>query len=154
MSTKQTLTKEALATVIGASTDVNPIIVTAKTVKANKTNLITRLLECDDIESKAEAGRILDNILDTLADIDQTPSKAVGTRVTALALDTIKDALTAGNDVTLSGFVNMTPRIQAAKPARDGHNPATGAAIKIPATPAKNTVSTKLTAPFKRALNV
>lgn len=203
MSTEETLNKDLLSNIVGASDDVNPtkvlevalkankakllagvmasedvnpIKVLAKALRANKSTLVTRLAEASDIESKAAASRImgvlvdaiedldataakapaeriLNVVLDGVRDLDTTPSKAAGSRVTDLVINTIKDALVAGKDVTLSGFVNMKPAVQAAKPAREGRNPATGEAMSIAAVPAKNVVRMKVTAPFKRELN-
>jgi DNA-binding protein HU-beta len=47
------------------------------------------------------------------------------------AIETIMEAVTAGDKVTLVGFGTFEPR---GRQAREGRNPSTGAAIKIPAT--------------------
>lgn len=95
-----------------------------------KADLVERLSELNDIETRAAAGRIVETIFGT-----------------------IKDEIIAGNDVRLAGFVNIKPSVQAAKLARPGRNPATGAEMQLPAVPAKNTARISLTAPFKAALN-
>lgn len=95
----------------------------------NKTQLIERLTEQDDIVSKAAATRI----------------------VNALITD-IKENLIAGNNVDIAGFINFRPSVQAAKAARKGVNPSTGAAMDVAAIPAKKVVRTKVTAPFKAAI--
>ena len=97
--------------------------------KVTKTNLIEKLLQQDDIASKAAATRIVD----------------------ALFTD-IKEQVIAGNDVDIAGFISLRPAVQAANPARKGHNPSTGAEMDIAATPAKKVVRFKVSAPFKTAI--
>ena len=149
-----TLNKEAIIANIAASTDVNPTIVLAKTLKGLKTTLVNRLIELDDLESKAQAGRIIDNILTTISELDATPSKAAATRVLDGIITNIKTNLIDGNDVMIAGFINLKPAVQAARPENtNGRNPQTGEKMVIAATPAKNKVSLKLTAPFRAELN-
>ena len=91
-----------------------------------KKDLINRLVESNDIASKASASRTVE-----------------------LLFDTIKAEVAAGNNVNLSGFINLKTAIQEAKPTREGRNPATGKDMLIPASLAKNVVRIKPTAPFK-----
>lgn len=153
MSTDNKLTKEALARIVGESTDVNPIKVTAKVMKANKAAIAARVFELNEVESKASANRIVSMVLEAIGDLDQTPSKVAGSRVLSTVTEAIQDSLIAGNEVTISGFMNFKPATQAAKPARKGRNPQTGEPMDIAATPAKNVVRVKTTAPFKAKLN-
>ena len=95
-----------------------------------KANLVERLTESNDVESKAAATRIVESLFET-----------------------IRAEVANGTTVMLAGFINLKPAVQAAKPARDGRNPATGVAMKLPAVPAKNTARISLTAPFKAELN-
>ena len=72
----------------------------------NKTDLIQRLADQHQL-SKAEAGRILDTLLDTVV-----------------------TAVKKGDAVTIPGFGSFK---QHARAARNGVNPSTGDKIKIPA---------------------
>ncbi|MBP7131179.1 MAG: HU family DNA-binding protein [Aquabacterium sp.] len=72
----------------------------------NKTDLIQRLADQHQL-SKAEAGRILDTLLDTVV-----------------------TAVKKGDPVTIPGFGSFK---QHARAARNGVNPSTGDKIKIPA---------------------
>ena len=72
----------------------------------NKTDLIQRLADQHQL-SKAEAGRILDTLLDTVV-----------------------AAVKKGDAVTIPGFGSFK---QHARAARNGVNPSTGDKIKIPA---------------------
>lgn len=72
----------------------------------NKTDLIQRLADQHQL-SKAEAGRILDTLLDTVV-----------------------TAVKKGDSVTIPGFGSFK---QHARAARNGVNPSTGDKIKIPA---------------------
>ena len=72
----------------------------------NKTDLIQRLADQHQL-SKAEAGRILDTLLDTVV-----------------------TAVKKGDTVTIPGFGSFK---QHARAARNGVNPSTGDKIKIPA---------------------
>lgn len=57
-------------------------------------------------------------------------SKAAATRALESLLDAVKDSLKKGDSVSLVGFGTFEVTKRA---ARDGRNPATGAAIKIKA---------------------
>ena len=72
----------------------------------NKTDLVQRLADQHQL-SKAEAGRILDTLLDTVV-----------------------TAVKKGDAVTIPGFGSFK---QHARAARNGVNPSTGDKIKIPA---------------------
>ena len=96
----------------------------------NKSELINRITESNDIASKAEATRTLDMILEI-----------------------ITNEVANGNHVALSqSFGTFKPATQAAKPARAGRNPSTGAAMQIPATPAKQVIRFSPSAGLKRAI--
>ncbi|PAU86003.1 DNA-binding protein HU [Pseudomonas sp. WN033] len=56
--------------------------------------------------------------------------KVTATRALDAVISSISAALQKGDDVTLVGFGTFTVKARA---ARDGRNPQTGAAIKIPA---------------------
>ncbi|WP_072281107.1 HU family DNA-binding protein [Rappaport israeli] len=73
----------------------------------NKTELVDAIAEDAGI-TKAQAGKALDSIIDN-----------------------ITNTLQKGDKVTLIGFGTFEPRKRA---ARDGHNPKTKEAIKIPAS--------------------
>jgi DNA-binding protein HU-beta len=94
-----------------------------------KGDLIALTGELDDIESKAAAARIVNFVLDVIVD------KAV-----------------TGHTINIGGFVNMKQATQSAKPARPGRNPSTGAAIQIPAQPAKKVIRIKPAKAFKDAI--
>jgi DNA-binding protein HU-beta len=78
----------------------------SRTSFMNKTDLIQRLADQHQL-SKAEAGRILDTLLDTVV-----------------------TAVKKGDAVTIPGFGSFK---QHARAARNGVNPSTGDKIKIPA---------------------
>jgi DNA-binding protein HU-beta len=65
-----------------------------------------------------------------IADRTNTTKKEADNALSA-ALDVIVEALAGGDKVTLVGFGTFEPR---SRQAREGRNPATGEAIKIPAT--------------------
>jgi len=74
-------------------------------------------------------------------------SKAAVTRVLTGFTDTVGQQLKKGNSVALLGFGTFKPT---KRTARTGRNPATGAAIKIPAS---NSVKFSVGAGLKTALN-
>lgn len=69
-------------------------------------------------------------LIDAIASKTQTSKKEADAVLTA-TIDTIMEAVANGEKVTLVGFGTFEPRARA---ARDGRNPQTGKAIKIPAT--------------------
>lgn len=95
----------------------------------NKAQLVERIAESNDIDSKAAAERILD-----------------------LIVDSVKAEVVAGNKVDF-GLGVFTKGVQAARSARPGRNPHTGEAMDIEAKPAKNKVKFKASASFDRAVN-
>ncbi len=58
-------------------------------------------------------------------------TKAQADAILSATLETIVDAVADGDKVTLVGFGSFEPRDRA---AREGRNPKTGKALKIPAT--------------------
>ena len=89
-----------------------------------KRELIVRLTELNDIESKAAAGRVLDYLIDT-----------------------ITAEVTAGNEVALGqNFGKFVPSTQA---ARSGVNAMTGKPFD---SPAKQVIKFKPSAALKRAI--
>ena len=89
----------------------------------SKADLIERILESNDIETKAAA-----------------------TRVLALIIDTITERLVAGDQVNISGLCNFKPAIKA---ARSGTSALTGKPFSTPAT---KTVRIVPTAPLRAAV--
>lgn len=69
-------------------------------------------------------------LIDAIASKTQTSKKEADAVLTA-TIDAIMEAVANGEKVTLVGFGTFEPRARA---ARDGRNPQTGKAIKIPAT--------------------
>jgi DNA-binding protein HU-beta len=69
-------------------------------------------------------------LIDAIASKTQASKKEADAVLTA-TIDTIMEAVANGEKVTLVGFGTFEPRARA---ARDGRNPQTGKAIKIPAT--------------------
>jgi DNA-binding protein HU-beta len=63
--------------------------------------------------------------------VDAIASKTQASKKDAATIDAIMEAVASGEKVTLVGFGTFEPRARA---ARDGRNPQTGKAIKIPAT--------------------
>lgn len=74
-------------------------------------------------------------------------SKAAAARAVDAALEAIGSSLTAGNDVTITGFGTFSVK---QRPAREGRNPATGAALHIEAS---NGVHFKPSKNLKDSLN-
>ena len=70
------------------------------------------------------------DLIDSIADRAGVTKKQADTVLTA-ALDTIVDTVSDGDKVTLVGFGSFEPRH---RKARNGRNPQTGKALKIPAT--------------------
>lgn len=73
-------------------------------------------------------------------------TKADALKAVDAVLDTVTETLAKGDEVRLLGFLNLKV---VNKAARVGHNPKTGAEIKIPATKA---VSVKVGASLKKAV--
>ncbi len=69
-------------------------------------------------------------LIDAIASKTQASKKEADAVLTA-TIDSIMEAVANGEKVTLVGFGTFEPRARA---ARDGRNPQTGKAIKIPAT--------------------
>jgi DNA-binding protein HU-beta len=69
-------------------------------------------------------------LVDVIAAKAQTTKKEADAILTA-AIDCIMDAVASGDKVTLVGFGSFEPR---KRQAREGRNPQTGKAIKIPET--------------------
>lgn len=69
-------------------------------------------------------------LVDAIAAKTQASKKEADATLTA-AIEAIMEAVAAGEKVTLVGFGTFEPRQRA---AREGRNPQTGKAIKIPAT--------------------
>jgi DNA-binding protein HU-beta len=69
-------------------------------------------------------------LVDAIASKTQASKKDADAVLTA-TIDAIMEAVASGEKVTLVGFGTFEPRARA---ARDGRNPQTGKAIKIPAT--------------------
>jgi DNA-binding protein HU-beta len=86
-------------------------------------------------------------LADKLAkDLEITKKKAA--EALDLTLASIKDAVSAGQTVTFIGFGSFK---MVERTAREGRNPGTGKAIKIPAKKAVKFTAGK---PFKESLNV
>jgi len=88
----------------------------------NKTDLIQRLADKHEL-SKAEAGRVLETLLDTIV-----------------------TAVKKGEAVTIPGFGSFK---QHARAARAGVNPSTGAKIKIAAAPPSRPLWTRRQLPAR-----
>ncbi|MCU0527417.1 MAG: HU family DNA-binding protein [Elainella sp. Prado103] len=69
-------------------------------------------------------------LVDAIAAKTQASKKEADAALTA-AIEAIMEAVASGEKVTLVGFGTFEPRERA---AREGRNPQTGKAIKIPAT--------------------
>ncbi len=69
-------------------------------------------------------------LIDAIAEKSQA-SKKEADAVLSATIEAIMEAVAAGEKVTLVGFGTFEPRQRA---AREGRNPQTGMAIKIPAT--------------------
>jgi DNA-binding protein HU-beta len=69
-------------------------------------------------------------LVDAIAAKAEVTKKEADTMVSAL-LEVVMDAVASGDKVTLVGFGTFEPRD---RQAREGRNPSTGAAIKIPAS--------------------
>lgn len=90
------------------------------------------------------------NLVEELALLNDVESGAAASRIVEFIFDKIRTNVTSGTDVNLAGFINLRKATQAAKPAREGRNPSTGENMQIAATPAKQVVRIKPTAPFKK----
>lgn len=91
-----------------------------------KQDLILRVYESNDVETKAAAERILD-----------------------LIVDAIKEEVIAGNSVSIRGFGTFSNVAKAARAERQGHNPQTNEKITIPAQPASRKVKFSASSAFK-----
>ena len=91
-----------------------------------KQDLILRVYESNDVETKAAAERILD-----------------------LIVDTIRGEVIAGNSVSIRGFGTFSNVAKAARAERQGHNPQTNEKITIPAQPASRKVKFSVSSAFK-----
>jgi DNA-binding protein HU-beta len=69
-------------------------------------------------------------LIDAIAEKSQASKKEADAVLTA-TIEAIMEAVASGEKVTLVGFGTFEPRQRA---AREGRNPQTGKAIKIPAT--------------------
>jgi len=87
--------------------------------------IVSSILNCTD-------GRTMNKgeLIDAIAEKAQASKKEADAVLTA-TIEAIMEAVAAGEKVTLVGFGTFEPRQRA---AREGRNPQTGAAIKIPAT--------------------